>query len=447
MRRSPWNWNAAAPSWPWSWGHGSKKTAGATATTDPDGADPIEAITATTSAQRRRRDGHEDLVATITRTGYRRVPRYALRAIQRQQGRRFLERRVRRRALGRCRWARWRGWSTRRIAHGLGIDATTLTDWQRRSDDPDDGLAVTPLGAPALLASPSERRDVFDFIVLHGDLGLQPLVDHFPRLSRRDLGCLLHLASQEVHAAARGGWYRAITWHRPGAVWAMDHTEPPTAIDGVFRFVLTVRDLATGCTLAAHAVRRADARSTIDLLTALFLEHGPPLVLKADNGSAFIAEDTRDFLCQHGVVLLRSPPYTPTYNGACEAGNGTVKHLAHTIACRHGRPGRWTLDDLEAARLWANRRITDRAQSQTPQQRFAQRPPITPDQRRELRCAIQGAARRRLIPRDIANDPRPATMIADALERQAIADALSGLGVYTIRSRPVRLPDPISKTG
>ena len=99
------------------------------------------------------------------------------------------------------------------------------------------------------------------------------------------------------------------------------------------------------------------------------------------------------------------------------------------------------------AGLWANRRITDQAQCQTPEQRFAQHPPITPEQRRELRCAIQGAGRRRLIQHDIASDPRPATMIADALERQAIADALAGLGVFTIRSRPVRLPDPISKTG
>jgi transposase InsO family protein len=439
MRRWLWNWNAVVPNWPWSWDHGSKKT--------DDGIDGDPLATVATPAQQRRADRHDALITRIARTGYRRVPRFIIRAIERQRGRRSLESRVRRRTLARVRWARWRGWSANRIADRLGLDPTTITDWRRRYDDLDDRLGVTPMGAPPLLASPVERKAVLEFITLHGDLGLRPLMDHFPRLARRDLGCLLALARQEAHDTARGGWYRAITWHRPGAVWAMDHTEPPTDIDGEFTAVLTVRDLATGCTLAAHAVHTEDAASTIDLLTALFLQHGPPLVLKADNGSAFTAGDTIAFLHRHGVVLLRSPPYTPTYNGACEAGNGTVKHLTHTIACRHGRPGRWTLDDLEAARLWANHRCTEPNQQQTPEQRFAQRPAITNDQRIQLHAAIGSATRRRFAQLDVATDTRPANIIADALERQAIADALSGLGVYTIRSRPVRLPDPIQQTG
>jgi transposase InsO family protein len=227
----------------------------------------------------------------------------------------------------------------------------------------------------------------------------------------------------------------------------MDHTEPPTAIDGQFDSVLTVRDLATGCVLAAHAVTSEDAASTIHILIDLFLRYGPPLVLKVDNGSAFVAQATVEFLNHYQVVLLRSPPYTPTYNGACEAGNGTIKHLTHTIAYRHDRPGHWTLDDLIAARLWANRRITDRTQTQTPEQRFTERIATTANDRNNLRLAIQGAGRHRLTHLHIANDGRTANMVADALERQAIADALLGLGVCTIRNRPVRLPDPIQKTG
>ena len=110
------------------------------------------------------------------------------------------------------------------------------------------------------------------------------------------------------------------------------------------------------------------------MLRALVAQHGAPLVLKADNGGAFTADDTRAFLGEHVVTLLLSPAYTPSHNGACEAGNGSIKHLTHHLACRHDRPEQWTLDDLEAARPLANRRITDHTQVHTPEQRAADRP-------------------------------------------------------------------------
>jgi len=97
----------------------------------------------------------------------------------------------------------------------------------------------------------------------------------------------------------------------------------------------------------------------------------------------------------NGVQLLLSPAYTPTYNGACEAGNGTIKHLAHQIACRHNRPEYWTLDDLEAARLLANHRITDRVQTLNPEERLATYIPITTDDRVRFRATIAKHRERR----------------------------------------------------
>jgi hypothetical protein len=70
----------------------------------------------------------------------------------------------------------------------------------------------------------------------------------------------------------------------------------------------------------------------------LFVRHGAPLVLKADNGSAFIAEATRDFLSLVGVNLLFSPPHTPRYNGSIEAGIGSLKTRTERHACRASRP-------------------------------------------------------------------------------------------------------------
>jgi transposase InsO family protein len=224
-------------------------------------------------------------------------------------------------------------------------------------------------------------------------------------------------------------------------VWARDHTSPPTPIDGDRRKILTVRDLATGCTLAAHAVLTDDAQSTIDILLSLFLAHGPPLVIKADNGPAFVARETRAVLAAHRVMILYSPPYLPRYNGACEAGNGVIKHLAHDLACRNGRPGRWTLDDLEGARLLANRRITDRTQTRSPEQRFAERLPATDADRDKLAVSVRTARRLRCAQLAIASDNQQRSITADALERQAIADALLDTGILTIRSCRVRLPN------
>lgn len=382
------------------------------------------------------------MLTRITRTGYHRSPRTALRATDRQCPKRTVERKARMRALGRARWATWHGWPPARIARALGLDAATLAQWRRRWQDLGDRLSAHSLGAPALLANSAQRQDVLRFLALHGtELGLHTLQEHFPHLARRDLACLLHCARAEATEVARGGWYRALTWHVPGAVWAMDHTNPPTPIDGDRTKILTVRDLATGCTLAAHAVLTDDAQSTIDILSSLILTHGSPLVIKNDNGPAFTARETRNFFAEHRVMILYSPPYLPSYNGACEAGNGVIKHLAHDLACRNGRPGRWTLDDLEGARLLANRRIVDRTQTRSPEQRFAERLLTTDVDREKLAVAVRTARRLRCAQLAIASDDQSRSITADALERQAIADALLDTGILTIRSCRVRLPN------
>jgi len=67
-----------------------------------------------------------------------------------------------------------------------------------------------------------------------------------------------------------------------------------------------------------------------------------------------IAEAFQEFPDRWQVFALLSPPRLPRYNGAVEAGNGSVKTRVRQEAARHGRIGCWTSDDLEAARLQAN---------------------------------------------------------------------------------------------
>ena len=148
--------------------------------------------------------------------------------------------------------------------------------------------------------------------------------------------------------------FDSLEWTRVGAVWAVDFTEAPHFIDGVYPYLLVVRELGAGFQLMALPTRDQTAQTVRHAMLSLFAAYGRPLLLKSDNGSAFKAGESRDFLAEHGVLLLPSPPRTPTYNGACEAGIGSIKTRCHEIASARGCPDPWTADDVEAARLQAN---------------------------------------------------------------------------------------------
>ncbi len=233
--------------------------------------------------------------------------------------------------------------------------------------------------------------------------------------------------------------YCACTWTNIGSVWAIDYTEPPVAIDGEFRYLLCVRDLASGCMLLALPCRFADAQTTVSALLLLFAGHGVPLVLKSDNGSHFVADSVRELLLHRGVTLLHSPPYTPQYNGACEAGLGALKTRTHHLAAREGDPATWTCNQVEAARLQANR-IDVARRGSTPEQLFASRSPIDDQQRQQFLGAVAARSQQRWDDAVGTNlMPRPSF---DVIRRQATTDALLGIGLLQLRRRPVRQPLP-----
>jgi transposase InsO family protein len=143
-------------------------------------------------------------------------------------------------------------------------------------------------------------------------------------------------------------------WQVPGSVWAMDYAEAPSPIDGLYPYFLAVRDLTSGQQLLAQPVAHATADEALLALRSLFTIHGAPLVLKTDNGSPFCAGDTLNLLHHARVIPLFSPPYTLRYNGAIEAGIGSLKTRTDQQAARQGHPGHWTWDNLQAALLQAN---------------------------------------------------------------------------------------------
>ena len=269
-----------------------------------------------------------------------------------QQPRREAEHDARLHAVGFDHWAMQQGVRQRVVAGQLGLAPGTLAFWEHRWHA--DDLLPQPLGRPCHRSTAQLRNQAIDFMRYAGaGVGVAAVQTTFPDLARRE--------AQNLRDRFRHLWkldhQRAIHvlhWHHPGAVWAMDHAEPSRAIDGRWPYLLAVRDLASGCQLAWLPVLDETAETTIGVLQWLFLEHGPPLVLKSDNGSGFIAEAMRRFLDRWQIRPLFSPPYTPEYNGAIEAGNGALKTRTHEEAARQGRDGHWTADDTEVARRMAN---------------------------------------------------------------------------------------------
>jgi transposase InsO family protein len=238
------------------------------------------------------------------------------------------------------------------VADYLGINLRTVLRWKARWRK--QRLGVRGRGRPARRADLKTRRQLLALIELLGPrVGVPSLQASFPQMARREVWDILR--------RYRKAWKRkrrllalVLRWKRPGSVWAMDFAEPPLPVGGSYKYLFAVRDLASGMQLLWLPVLDVSARTAIAALELLFRQYGPPLVLKSDNGSAFIADETRQLLDRWRIWHLRSPPEWPQYNGSCEAGIGSMKTRTHHESSRLGHPGEWSCDDVEAARLQAN---------------------------------------------------------------------------------------------
>jgi transposase InsO family protein len=215
-------------------------------------------------------------------------------------------------------------------------------------------LCVRLLGRASKRAALPVRRELLDVLnELGPGVSVAWLRDHFPEMGKRELADFL-ARYRKVWRWQHRQAVHVLRWTVPGRVWAMDFTELPTLIDGLYPYLLAVRDLASGQQLLALPTRHMTEETVRPALAWLFAEHGAPLVLKTDNGSAFRDGAARAFLRDHGVSSLFSPARMPRYNGAIEASIGSLKTRIEVQAMRHGRPGLWTWDDVAAAQHEAN---------------------------------------------------------------------------------------------
>jgi hypothetical protein len=154
---------------------------------------------------------------------------------------------------------------------------------------------------------------------------------------------------RRVRACRRRRMWRTLEWTMSGAVWAIDGTWLDLPVTPCGRRALVVVELHSRQTLCLESVPGERAASVVACLEGLFEQHGAPLVIKADNGSAFIADAVAELCRRHGITLLHSPVRRPRYNGTCEVSGRWAKHRALAAASQRGPPERLCQEDLDHA--------------------------------------------------------------------------------------------------
>jgi putative transposase len=357
-----------------------------------------------------------------------------------QAPRRAAEHAMRRHAAVLCNEPDGRGFRHCELANRLGVPCRTLRRW-RQSGHVED--RCRPRGRPCKESPVVEREAVLGWLEREGcHMGLPSLRAAFPWMPRCELQ-ELQREWREAHRAAHRHSVSKLAWHKPGPVWAMDHSQPPELAGRTYPSILSVRDLGSGMQLAWRPVPDETAQTTIAVVQSLFDEHGPPLVVKSDNGAAFISHELDELLSRYQVAWLPSPPRRPSYNGSCEAAIGGCKIRTEHFAQRD-HDGCWTSESMEAARRQSNELARPKGHLRpTPTERWATRAPITKQEReefyavvRENRQKIQDVTTR--VDRDNLNQER-------CVQRQAVRQALLDLGLLTITRRSITLPFKLAK--
>jgi hypothetical protein len=359
-------------------------------------------------------------------------------AAARQRPRREQEHQARQRATDFAASAKTEGCSCRQTARRLCIHPRTLSDWccrQRRGE-----MTCQSRGRSCKQSPFQKRLAVAEFLRDTGPgIGIPTMRVAFPNVPPCELTDL-RLDYWRVYRHHNRVALEELTWNSPGRVWAMDHAKPPQPVDGIYAAMFAVRDLASGMALDWLPVPDETAVTTRDALLALFLEYGPPLVLKSDNGSAF-KRDVVTLLNDWRITPLPSPPETPRYNGSCEAGIGGLKNRTRHQAALAGHPGIWTSDDTEAARRHTNEfHYPDGYTKATALDVWQSRSPIDHAERERFRLTVE----RIRSQMQGAMDPtsRESLTAADqaATHRRVVRQALLEQGILSTKWRSITLP-------
>ena len=365
------------------------------------------------------------------------------RGLKRQRRRRGCEREMRRSVVAFAYWARKHGLTRREIAARLGVPGRTLVRWEgqwRRNR-----MILRARGRPVERADPDLRRAVLAVFGLMGpQVGLPTLRHLFPEVPRAELIDLQRRYRRLFRRRKRWAVH-VLRWTRAGSVWAMDFADPPGPVDGLYEKLFCVRDLGSDKQLLGLPSPGKSTHLTTQTLTALVRWLGPPLVIKCDNDGVFTAGELKTRAEEHQVLLLFSSERIPAYNGAIEAGIGSLKTRAHYESARHDRPGEWTCDDVEAAVQQANETARPRGWlGPTPNQAWHDRVPLRDDEREEFLATYRRHYTRESAARGVPWGVQLQHREKASIDRVAISRSLVDHGYLLIRRR--RITPPFSRS-
>ena len=360
-----------------------------------------------------------------------------------QRRRRRVERAVRSEAIAFARLAHGTGHDDTECAGWLGLAVETLRRW--RADWRESQLPVRARGRPPSRGDPVDRRMVIHVLTcLASRMGLPTLLRCFPKVPRGELIELQRRCRHVVDKRRPHETVHVLRWTRSGSIWAFDFTQPPCPIDGCFPRLTAVRDLASSHQISALPSLDEQAEPAVRLLETLTQWHGVPLVIKLDNGSAMRSDELKQWAEDHRILLLYSPPGTPEYNGAVEAGIGSIATRAYHHAARNGRATRWTCDDIFAAVSEANETTRSwNRNGDSPAERWRSRIAISNDERERFMTCYRDHQQRERAERGISDDVHLQHYEQASIDRFAISRALIEHGYLQVRRR--RIPLRVSK--
>jgi|GEM_PF-2754414 len=199
-------------------------------------------------------------------------------------------------------------WPYQRLCRFLGVPYGSFRRWKQRLAQ---GQPTRFPPGPKKLAplSLEELRGVVACLH-HGherSWGVGALYRRYhTQVSRRELDTLTATVRQALaqqHQADRCH----ITWQVPGLVWALDDTALARVSSHLLR-LHQVQDLASRYKFPPWVGEQILGEAVARRLEQLFVQHGPPLVLKRDNGSNLNQHAVDALLARYLVIPLNSPP-------------------------------------------------------------------------------------------------------------------------------------------
>jgi hypothetical protein len=294
----------------------------------------------------------------------------------------------------------------------VGASQATLRRWRRQAHA---RAEVAEHEAPGL--APELRAAVEALVrALRGLVGADALRQAVPGVSRRQAAAVkretVATMERERKAAAE---HVVVT--APGVVRGFDAMH--VAVAEGERYALVAADASVPFRTTAALVERYDGPSVAKVLERDFVEHGAPLVLRADRAKCHTVPEVLEVLRSHGVLLLQGPPRHPGFYGQLERQNR--EHRAWLAMA--GRLDATDLDRLCDEMLlalnaaWPRRSLAWR----TSEEVWRSRPAVDMD-REALRAEVEDRAAR------IRRQAEGRAAVAAMAERFAIEAALTKRG-------------------